>query len=203
MRPPAQPAIRLYSRITIRDAQGHVVKRSRWALSHSYLKQFVQILRAHMRVSDESSVLDTGNTSRTLEASIPGAYVLAISTAAGVSTDGLVVGTGSTAVTISDYALGTQIAHGVGSGQMEYGTGSIGSAVVSGSTASFTVSRTFTNSSGASITINEVGIYVIATDSAAVSRYFCIVRDVSATGLPATVLNTQTFTVEFKISVTA
>ena len=38
----------------------------------------------------------------------------------GVISTGIVVGSGSTAVTISRYALATQIAHGVGAGQLSY-----------------------------------------------------------------------------------
>jgi len=110
---------------------------------------------------------------------------------------GIVAGTGSTAVTISDYALDTLITHGVGAGQLEYAASSFGSNTVAGSTSSFTASRVLTNSSGASITVNEIGIYMEFVDLTT-QRYFCIARDLGG----GAVAHGETITIEYKISVT-
>lgn len=48
---------------------------------------------------------------------------------------------------------------------------------MSGPEASFTITRVFTNLSGASITINEVGIVFMHSASGGIPRYFLGMRD--------------------------
>jgi len=77
------------------------------------------------------------------------------------SSYGIVVGSGTNAVVISDYKLASQITHGTSSGQLDYNVSNISYSVdtsVTPAVFNITLSRTFTNSSGGSININEVGI---------------------------------------------
>jgi len=77
------------------------------------------------------------------------------------SSYGIVVGNGTKSVAISDYALASQIAHGTGAGQLDYNVSTISFSVdtsVSPAVGKIVLSRTFTNSSGATINITEVGI---------------------------------------------
>jgi hypothetical protein len=94
---------------------------------------------------------------------------------------GVVVGTDSTSVTNTDYALGAQIAEGNGSGQLLHGSTNIGAPGVSGSNVDMVITRTFTNDSGSSITVEETGIYLLgrAYGGGAVDYYFAILRDVT------------------------
>lgn len=71
----------------------------------------------------------------------------------GYTNNGIHLGTGSAAVTIADYKLGGGIA------PLQEGTLDVSAPVTVGSTRSFTIQRLFTNTLGASITVNEVGIY--------------------------------------------
>jgi hypothetical protein len=83
------------------------------------------------------------------------------------SLTGIVVGTGTNPVAVSDYNLQTPIAHGTGAGQLSYGSVSVlDGYTVSGSNAYFTLTRTLGNDSGASITINEVGYIFSSTPGA-------------------------------------
>ncbi len=91
---------------------------------------------------------------------------------------GILVGTGTTAETSTDYQIETKIAHGTGSGQLQYAAGDYTAAGVSGSYVEFEVRRTFTNGSGASITVQEAVIYC-KTWGAGAYRYFCIARDLT------------------------
>jgi len=192
------PTIKLRYRLTIRDANGRVASRGRWRRSRSYVEQLThQLLGKFSNV--DVTIKDTGGTSRTYDVSNSASSMYSLNQATNALM-GLVVGTGSTAVDISDYALGTQIAHGTGSGQMEYAAGAYSAHQVSGQTAQFTITRTFINSSGASITINEVGIYNSCHDGVA-WRYYLIVRDVVSGG--QAVANGQSATLEYTISVTA
>jgi len=138
------------------------------------------------------SMTDTSNTARSQGCYRP--FILVA--AAAVSAYGLVVGTGSGAVTLTDYRLGTQIAHGVGAGQLSYGGTGLVAPSTSGADRSWQASRTFTNSSGGDITVNEVGIYVYSSNP----YYYCIARDLTGGVLIAnTKVGTLTYT--FKITV--
>jgi hypothetical protein len=113
---------------------------------------------------------------------------------------GLVVGSGTASNTVGTYALQSLISHGTGSGQLSYGSHTFEDLVVSGSTIYFRIIRTFTNNSGASITVNEIGLYARVQDSGGTARIFCIARDVLSTGV--TVDNGKTLTVRYILSVT-
>jgi hypothetical protein len=72
------------------------------------------------------------------------------------------VGTDSQSNPYSAYSLASPIANGSGSGQLVYGQPSVQSNItVSGSSAYFTILQTFNNSSGATVTITEVGIVTL------------------------------------------
>jgi hypothetical protein len=72
---------------------------------------------------------------------------------------GIVLGTDNTAVTASDYQLGTQIAHGSGAGQLEYGGMGGVPPYEKGSNWEMQMYRPFVNASGGGITVEEIGIY--------------------------------------------
>ena len=73
---------------------------------------------------------------------------------------GIVVGTGTTAVAITQTKLVAQIGHGNGAGQLYHQAMGLSALTVSAPDAYFTVQRTLNNNSGADITIEEVGLYV-------------------------------------------
>lgn len=89
--------------------------------------------------------------------------------AASGSVYGIVVGTSSNNFVGTDNALGNLIADGTGSGQLVYGdmteVGRMNEPSVSGSKNVMRLERDFTNSSGNSITINEVGLVIRGVDS--------------------------------------
>jgi len=114
---------------------------------------------------------DTGGTSRNTVGALGD-----IAGASGADTRGLVVGTGTNAVTIADYALQTKIAHGISAGQLQYGSHTFIAPVTTGSNNDWYASRSFTNGSGGSITVNEIGIYYYA------SYYFLLERTKLASG---------------------
>lgn len=87
------------------------------------------------------SIQDTSNTARAIGAN----------TATG--TIQIVAGTGTTAAAVTDYNLQAQ-----SSGTSGYVAASVGNPTESGTSGSFTVTGTITNSSGASITYSEVGV---------------------------------------------
>ena len=74
---------------------------------------------------------------------------------------GIQVGSGQQSNPYSSYNLAEPIANGSGAGQLIYGSPSVSSSItVSGNSAYFTISQTFNNNSGGTVTITEVGIII-------------------------------------------
>jgi hypothetical protein len=111
------------------------------------------------------------------------------------STYGLVIGIGTTAETFNDYALANQCTHGTGANQFSHGAGNI-SGVWNGSTKKWTstITRSFLNSSGSTITVAETGIQIYRASG----TYILYNRDVlsSAVDVPNGDTITVTYTIE-------
>lgn len=141
----------------IRDKHGQIISVTKHEV-HSIVRGFIDTLHVQMgQVAVTNGAVATDGATRNTGT---GVNNFAADNAAASGTYGLVVGTGSGAVTISDYALGAKIAHGSGAGQLSHGGTTFTNPTTSGSTRSFTIQRTFTNNSGSDITVNEVGIYI-------------------------------------------
>jgi len=193
--------------VVVRDKKGKVLSRQK-GVSKSLLRAFMLWLRSKFTIADlgyaESwTCADTSNVSRTFPNTSPFAEYRFGHFGAPVNDDtkGLRVGTGTTTVTPTDYELASKIAHGSGAGQMVYGAMTWEAVEVVGNVSRFRVSRVFTNNSGASITVREIGGALYQTDSGAVARYLLYLRDVLAS--PSTVPDGASITVRYRFSVTA
>jgi len=194
--------LRAYWEIEVRDSKGKLLKRKRFR-SHSYLTQFIAMIRGQQfhvygnSNSGNTSLNDITGTSRGYPYSSSGLYYtgMSLNCGAGSSEYGIVVGTGTTPNSTSTYALASIITHGVGAGQLSYGNQTFEPLTISGNDVYFRVIRTFTNSSGASITVNEVGLYVKAYDSITIACIFCIARDLISGGI--VVPNGATLTIRY------
>jgi len=169
--------------------------------SHSFLYNFIgmlQIMAGNAPTESSSSYyLSGGSLTDTANASANLFVANMFNAPSGNSSYGIVIGTGSTANSTSTIALQSQIANGTGSGQMQYNANNYTTITISGSTVSFQMNRTFTNNSGASITVAEVGLYLIDIVSGA---YFAVERTVLASAV--TVANTAPIQVIYTISLT-
>jgi hypothetical protein len=101
------------------------------------------------------SVVNTVGTTTTTGSS---SYML-VNANVGEDTKGIVVGSGSTAVSIDDYKLQTKIVEGSSAGTLQYGSCAISEPSATTTTTQFVVSREFSNETGSPVSINEVGIY--------------------------------------------
>lgn len=181
--------VRLDIRVTTRDAKGNVIWCSGWKRSHSFVIAFLSMFsRSASNTALNQNVIDITNTSRS-NPSLPN-----FTGAAAQTTSGIVVGTGSTTPTDTDYKLQTLIAHGATAGLLLYGgtswtfLGDTGSGHID-----ILEDRILTNSSGGDITVNEVGIY--CTDS---GNVYCLAHDL----LTFTIVNLGSSTVEYRIRTT-
>ena len=173
-----------------KDERGKL-RKTREKRCHSYVLALIDTLEASFKQAAEAgTTLDTGNTARAISNGSP---VLGLDSAAGATLKGIVVGTGTDAVTIADYKLKTLIAHGGGANTLSYGAMAVGAAGTSGSSRRVTLSRTLTNNSGADITIHEVGIYAMCG-----AWYFCIEHQLN----DKTIANGANATAVYTIGVT-
>lgn len=168
--------------------------------SESFVRQFLDLLQVQFALASYNCPVSTRDTGNTLRDVVAGCTAndgtFPCNGGAGVVTHGIVVGTGSTAPTISDYVMETLIAHGVGAGQLQYGAVTYGAPASDATTSQFTITRNFANGSGGAITVNEAGLYVRALDSGYTVRYFMTVRDVIGGGI--SVPNGQTLTLNYR-----
>lgn len=111
----------------------------------------------------------------------------------GTSTYGIMVGSGTTAEGISDTALATKIAHGTSAGQLQYGAMTYGAPSTTSTTTTFRFTRVFTNASGNTVTVEEIGL-VFGSGSP-----ILVARDLTGT---ITITNGQQLTVNYDFTTT-
>ncbi len=181
------------SEIVIRDKKGRVLQAIR-PRSPKYVINFVDILQIFLN-----------NTARTLtrtndlNTSYTPSWAYKCNAPANDDSNGLVVGSGANPVAVTDTKLQTQIAHGVGAGQLSYSATTISAPSTAGSTRKFTVQRMFTNNSGAQVTINEAGLYIADIGSSQLYK-FCFIREAVSPGI--NVADGASATVTYTIGVT-
>lgn len=188
-------------RVVVKDSNGKIVRRT--SGENSLLLAFAQIIRSSMaRTSDTIKCID--GTSRTMSWTVPGTGTEGEVKYAGFDlrglddddTVGIVIGTGTTAVQLGDYKLEAQIAHGTDSGEMEYDLGYFDDVEVGTSEVTQTLTRTFANESGDSITVNEIGMYASFFDTSGVQHSVGIIRDIIS---PIIVEDTYSVTVQYDV----
>ena len=165
--PDVRGACALYYSYQVRGADGKIKVPFRRRTAHSFLTAYIAWLFLRMVGATTVSRTDTSGSSQNLHRNA----LLDSDAASGTSTNGLVVGTGTDTVVITDSKLQTQIAHGTSAGQLSYGASVVNLPSSDSTSTSLILTRPFSNNSGGSITVREIGIYSIATGT------LCIVRD--------------------------
>ena len=179
---------RLYLGVTLRDKNGKILHEE-FGEAHSLLRAFNRITLGTLQGAIVL-ITDINNTSQAQQIQD---YIVA-QVSAGNDTKGIVVGTGTTAVAIDDYKIETIIAHGTGSGQLDYGASTVTS-YESASEDYVLCQRVFTNLNAASLSVTESGIYVKNKSDCC----FCIARDIFASAYA--LANGDTLTVQYFIKV--
>jgi hypothetical protein len=198
--------------LEVRDRNGKLLSQKK-APARSWLKAFIVMLKGEFATrhltsigNANVSVVDETGTARNYPfhyANSVTAYYMNLSTLGDAAdvTQGIVVGTSDTPNTLTTYALGGKIATGTGSGQLIYGTESIEDVTnPSGNDLQFRITRTFTNNSGSTITVKEVGLLIKKFDAGQASRSFLAARDV----LPSSVdvPDGATLTIRYVVKIT-
>ncbi len=186
----------LYHRLLLHNEKGELIEDTGKIKSHSYTIGFLKLLSALLSQISQSC-LDVDNSNQvillihaTKDINLWGRF----NAGAGVDTYGIVVGTGTTAPTNTDYDLDTKIAHSAvgAAGCLNYQADTFVAPTVSGPNVDFDISRTFLNETGSTITVEEVGIIVRNAD---IGKYHLIMRNLSTKvvldGYTLTVVYTQ------------
>jgi hypothetical protein len=193
--------------LTVKDKDGNITDH-RVLESKSFVRQFLELLYTQMGgvyywKADQPyqhPYVIIVSTKGLKKAAFADDAIFDCSGAASDQNMGIMVGIGTTAPTIDDYALETRITHGTGAGQMQYGDVAFGLPTSDASTSHFTITRDFANASGGLITVSEIGLYVrcsvVNYSGYHEDDYFMIIRDVISGGID--VPDGQTLTVNYR-----
>ena len=195
--------------VEVKDKKGKVIHKEK-GLSKSLLKNFILWWHSKFTIDD----IDIGGaaawTAKNIQGVEKGFPESGTSEEGGWGTFGskvtetnfgLRVGTGTTPVTPEDYELETIIAHGTGSGQMLYSAQTYEAVEVISNTSRFRITRVFTNNSGASISVKEIGAAMGLWDNTSAYGYLLYLRDVLAS--PSSVPDGASLTLRYRFSVEA
>ena len=159
------PTFNAYLTVVVRDSEGKVIKVHRQR-SHSPTANFIGLMLplTYFNVTGSSYTLkNTGGSTYGYQPAINKSVACISYPNSSNSYPSYIVmiqvGSGQQSNPYSAYSLAAPIANGSGTGQLVYGQPSVPSNItVSGSSAYFTISQTFNNNSGGTVTITEVGI---------------------------------------------
>jgi hypothetical protein len=169
-------------RAVVYDAEGNVVEKKPWKQSESFVKAFIHGLYGAL-MSYSQYTEDVAGASKQFDYPSSAWPNWLLDGLAGEDTHGLVVGTDNTAPTNNDYAMGTQIDHGDGAGELSYGITTFTEPVVIGSNVDLYIERVFQNNSGGLITIEEIGL-IVEHESVSTTTYFLLAHDLLNVAVP-------------------
>ena len=159
----------------------------------SFVLQFLQILEVQIYTT-AVTMKDTSGTDRGVPVTLE-SFDCKTSGGVGQTTTSILVGTGTTPVDNLDFSMESLIAHGVGVGELSYGdTSKVTSAEV-GANVDFQLIRTFSNTSGGTINVTEVGIVARG------GSYYMLILHEIVTSTPVANGQTLTITITFRTTV--
>jgi len=210
------PIFEAFLKLEVFDKNG-VLLTSHNQRSHSWVRNGYNFLFCNVagkQTTDDTyaagklSIKDTGGTVR--RGNVPSPYTTSsaddagagLRGAAGSALNGIVVGTGTDAESFEGYVLQTLIASGSGSGELDYSEQKTHAITYTGGTKVLKndLIRYFNNNSGASIGVNEVGLYYSMYVDGATARYSMQARDKQ--GATVTIADTGQLKVTYTIQIT-
>ena len=195
--------------LVVRDKDDKEIERHEGP-SHSWVKNFYQYIFCQCagihqaQTTYNTHLYDTAGATDTSASIIPWGFSSASSDGSWANTlsiTGCTIGSGTGVESFTDYALGTKIADGTGSGQIQYGLGSFTFSTASaGTILRNKIDRTFTNNSGGTVSISETGLYGrLVWTSLKGNSYFMLNRD---TFSAVNVANGNSLYVSYTIKIT-
>ena len=194
--PESRDILEAFVELEVKGPDG-TVKERREFKSESFLRQWMEMLYLQFNGGPQWSGVDVRDTGNTVREIVGRALNWRADAGVGVDDYGILIGSGTTAPTLNDYAMETLIVHGVGAGQLQYSDMAIAQPAINLTVSQVTVTRDFANASGGAVTVNEVGLAITGYDATHTTRYILVIRDVIAGGI--SVPNGDTLTVNYRI----
>jgi len=196
-------------KFTIYDSNGKIVKQ--WEEPSKSLTYWYAVFEFDLWSQGVLSLTDTSGTGITPYMGSPG--VININAGSGITSYGIVVGSGNTANVSQKnmmYSMIALIPNGTGAGQLTYQAVSFTYPSESGNTSTWTLSRNFINQSGGTINVSEIGIIAYVSgfrllnsvSSALVNPdYFLFSYDIPSSAI--SLANGQTLNITYTFTVVA
>ncbi|MBA7568501.1 hypothetical protein ES708_10230 [subsurface metagenome] len=162
---------------TVHDPKTGKVTEHRVMKSRSFVKAFLQLLFVKMAMTPTTApivIVDTGagaGTDRNVSTKPGKGYLFITVAAAGLVTNGIIIGTGITPPDIADHRIETLIPHATAN----YSAMTWAAPGADATTSQFTITRNFT--AVGAITVNEIALYCQAEDTTGTMKEFMIIRD--------------------------
>jgi hypothetical protein len=188
--------VKVYLKIKVIDRNGKCIYYRRYR-SRSFVANFLRVIYTNLSGVSINNVNTNGNSY-----SITPRDSIVVNAVANAEFFGIQIGSGTKPPSITDNSLSQVITSGTGVGQMQYGATSVTSPVIntSNNTGYIQITRTFTNNSGSSITVSEVGIVAYAEGYDGQSNQpYLIIHDLLPS--PITVPNGSSLTIAYDIQV--
>jgi hypothetical protein len=184
--------LKVYCLVEVKD-KGKVIYSKKFE-SHSFVGQWLQLLYG-MFGQNSLSFLNNNFPAESINVN-----ALQMNAGSGNQNFGIQVGSGTTK-SINDTGLATLIPNGNSAGQLAYGAMSFISPTINASTnqGNTSISRSFTNNSGGSVTVSEVGVVLRTYASDRNSYFVFIIHDILSS--PITLANGQVLTVTYIFSI--
>jgi len=188
--------VKAYLKIKVIDENGKCTYYRRYR-SRSFVANFLRQIFTNLSHQSVNNVNTSGGSY-----SIVNYDTIIVNNVSNNDNYGILIGNGTSAPSIIDYNLSQVISNGASVGQMQYGAVSVTGAVTNTSTNTgyITVTRTFTNNSGSSITVSEVGLVAWSGNfSGQSNQFYLIIHDLLPT--PITVPNGSSLSISYEIQV--
>ncbi len=185
---------------TVRDKHGNIT-RHEVRKAESFLRAFIELLYVSANGLwdfNAQVIRDTGDVERYIRAHTNNWYA---NYEASEDWGGILVGRGTTDPNISDFRMEDLIVHGGLADQLGYSDMAVGFPGINVNISQITLTRSFANSSGANITVNEIGCAVRANDRDNNNREILILRDIISGGIA--VPDGDTLTINYRLQAEA
>jgi len=172
-------SFKMYCKVVAKDEKGKVIYNKRFA-SKSFVANWLQWLYSAFTNSTVQNMITTSGASAGSGVPCPfggPTCVVTIMAGTGNPNYGIVVGSGTSTPTINDFELGNQIQNGTGANELQYGSMSALTVIISSANNQMILEfqRTFVNGSGASVTVTEVGLIFDLASLGSTSNAYCLI----------------------------
>ncbi len=173
--------VQLLLRMVVKDPNGKVLSDTGQKPAKSFVIQFLEfIYGAFEGLAAHTATATDGTEDMIYNSANDASDHFCLNAPINDDEYGIVVGTGDTAETNTDFKLETQLTEGAGLGNITHGVMVIGTTAVVGANVDLETSRSFTNNTGAAITVKEAGVYTGLLFNGT-RNFHCIIRDVLGT----------------------